>query len=313
MNEEINDALKKYADRVQEYRGQLQKWTEDEVKGYLIEPLLTALLWDPTDPNFVRRQYPVTMGAETKKVDYALMSGDTPICVVEAKAGGSGKVAADRQALSYARNLDVPWALVTNGQRLRLYGVEFFKGEDVVNALVMDIEISPNNLISFDYLKYLANGTLDSKEVYDVFKTFNERQALLVFLQSKKEVLVKIIAKWVKEGWSKGSVDESSLLAPLGIVFGRVERIKEGPTEGQASTARTTVVAGDWKYRHDLGKGIFELKADPTKRIDVSLPGPNVEHQLEKLGLRLSSKSAFGGFYYNLRREADLIRRRSQK
>lgn len=185
MSEEINDALKKYADRVQEHRGQLQKWTEDEVKGYLIEPLLTALLWDPTDPNFVRRQYPVTMGAETKKSDYALMSGDTPICVVEAKAGELDEVAA-RQALSYARNLDVPWALVTNGQRVRLYGVDFFKGEDVVNALVMDIEISPTHLMSLDYLKYLANGTLDSEEAYNVFKTFNERQTLLVFLQSKK-------------------------------------------------------------------------------------------------------------------------------
>lgn len=310
MNEEINDALKKYADRVQEYRDQLEKWTEDEVKGYLIEPLLAALSWDPTDPSFVRRQYPVTMGAETKKIDYALMSGDTAICIIEAKAGELDEIAT-RQVLSYARNLDVPWALVTNGQRLRLYGVEFFKGEDIVNALVMDIEISPNNLTSLDYLKYLANGTLDSKEVYDVFKTLNERQALLVFLQSKKEALVKVIAKWIEEGWSKGSVDEASLLAPLGIVFGRVERIKEGPSEGQISLARTTVVASDWKYRHDLGKGIFELKTDPTKRIDVSLPGPNVERQLEKLGLQLSSTSAFGGFYYNLRREAGLIRKRS--
>ncbi|MBU4473602.1 MAG: type I restriction enzyme HsdR N-terminal domain-containing protein [Candidatus Omnitrophica bacterium] len=310
MSEEINDNLIKYAERVNSFREQFQKWTEVEVKKYLIEPLLTALLWDPTDPNFVRHEFPVTMGSETKKVDYALMSGDTPICVVEAKAGDLDEVAA-RQALSYARNLSVPWALVTNGQRLRLYGVDFSKGEDVVNALVMDTEISPTRLMFLDYLKYLANGTLDSKEAYNVFKTFNERQTLLVFLQSKKEALVKDIAKWIEEHWSKGSVDEASLLAPLGIVFGRVERIKEGSTEGQASITRTTVVAGDFKYRRDLGEGIFELEMDPTKRIDVSLAGPNVECQLEKLGLRLSSKSAFGGFYYNLRREADLIRRRS--
>jgi hypothetical protein len=312
MNEEINDTLIRYAERVNSFREQFQKWTEVEVKKYLIEPLLTVLLWDPTDPNFVRHEFPVTMGSETKKIDYALMSGDTPICVVEAKAGELDEVAA-RQALSYARNLDVPWALVTNGQRLRLYGIEFFKSQDVVNSLVMDIEISPTHLMSLDYLKYLANGTLDSKEAYNVFKTFNERQTLLVFLQSKKEALVKDIAKWIEEHWSKGSVDEASLFAPLGIVFGRVERIKEGSTEGQASITRTTVVAGDFKYRRDLGKGIFELETDPTKRIDVSLPGPSVERQLEKLGLRLSSKKAFGGFYYNLRREAGLIRTTSQK
>lgn len=87
MNEEINDALRKYAERVQSFKEQFQKWNEDEVKGYLTEPLLAVLLWDTTDPNFVRRQYPVTMGSEIKRVDYALMSGDTPICVVEAKPG----------------------------------------------------------------------------------------------------------------------------------------------------------------------------------------------------------------------------------
>src|SRR4030067_2953779 len=121
MTEEINEALKKYAERVQGYKDRLGKWNEDEVKGYLIEPFLKALLWDPTDPNFVRRQYPVTMGSETKKVDYALMSGDSPACVVEAKAGEID-VSDARQALSYARNLDVSWAMVTNGQRVCLYG-----------------------------------------------------------------------------------------------------------------------------------------------------------------------------------------------
>jgi hypothetical protein len=250
------------------------------------------------------------MGSETKRIDYALMSGDTPICVVEAKTGEVDVVAA-RQALSYARNLDVPWALVTNGQRLCLYGVEFYTSENTMNALVMDITFAPESIdASLDSLKYLANGTLDSEDVYDVFKTFNERRALLVFLQSKKDTLVKVIAKWTEEHWDKGSVDEALLLSSLESVFGRIERIEEKPAEGQVPTARAIVVASDWKHRPDLGKGIFELKTDPSKQIDVSLPGPNVERQLEKLGLRLRTKGAFGGFYYALRRVAGLIRRR---
>jgi Predicted type IV restriction endonuclease len=106
------------------------------------------------------------MGSETKRIDYALMSGDTPICVVEAKTGEVDVVAA-RQALSYARNLDVPWALVTNGQRLCLYGVEFYTSENTMNALVMDITFAPESIdASLDSLKYLANGTLDSEDVY---------------------------------------------------------------------------------------------------------------------------------------------------
>jgi hypothetical protein len=297
MNEEIDDALRKYAERVQSFEDQLQKWNEVEVKRYLIEPLLTALLWDPADPNFVRHEFAVTMGSETKRIDYALMSGDAPICVVEAKAGEVDEVAA-RQALSYARSLDVPWALVTNGQRLSLYGVEFYASENTMNALIMDIAISPESIdASLNSLKYLANGMLDSEEVYDVFKTFNERRALLVFLQSKKDTLVKVIAKWIEEHWDKGPVEDSLLVSSLEIVFGRVERVEEKPAGIQTPTPRfTVVVASDWKHRPHLGKGVFELKGDPTKRVDLSLPGPDVERQLEKLGLRLSTKGAFGGF-----------------
>ena len=314
MTEEIKEIignLKNYTERVQGYKDKLGKWNEDEVKGYLIEPFLKALLWDPTDPNFVRRQYPVTMGSKTKKIDYTLMSGDSPICVVEAKAGEIS-VSDVRQALSYARNLNVPWVMVTNGQRICLYGAEFYKSENITNALIMDITISPEILdANLTSLNYLANGTLDSEEIYDVFKGFNERQAIFVFLQSKKDALLKIIAKWIEEHWDKGSVDEASLLSSLESVLGRIEKVEKKSAEGQAPTSRfTVVVASDWKYRSDLGKGVFELKSYPTKRIDVSLPGPDVERQLEKLGLCLSTKSAFGGFYYNLRREASLIRRR---
>ncbi len=282
-----------------------------EVKRFLIEPLLRALLWDPTDPNFIRHEFPVTMGSETKRIDYALMSGDTPICVVEAKTGGLDDVAA-RQALSYARSLNVPWALMTNGQRLCLYGVEFYTAENIMNALVMDITISPESIDAFlASLRYLANGTLDSEEVYDVFKRLNERRALLVFLRSRKNDLIKVVAKWIEEHWGKGSVNDSSLLSSLESVFGKVERIEGVPAKIQTSTSRfSVVVAGDWKHKRDIGKGIFELKSDSNKRINVSLPGPDVERQLEKLGLRVSTKSAFGGFYYNLRREAGLIRRR---
>jgi predicted type IV restriction endonuclease len=307
MTEEINEELRKYAERVQGYKDRLGKWNEDEVKGYLIEPFLKALLWDPTDPNFVRRQYPVTMGSETKKVDYALMSGDSPACVVEAKAGEID-VSDARQALSYARNLDVSWAMVTNGQRICLYGTEFYKSENIMNALVMDIAISPESIdVSLDSLKYLANGTLDSEEVYEMFKTLNERRALLIFLQSEKDTLVKVIAKWIEERWGKGSVDEVLLCASLESVFGRIEGIELEPL---SPSTGSIVVASDWKYRRDIGKGIFELKTDSSKRIDISQPGPDVERQLEKLGLRVSTKSAFGGFYYNLRREAGLIKRR---
>ncbi len=66
------------------------------------------------------------------------------------------------------------------------------------------------------------------------------------------------------------------------------------------------VVAGDWEFISESGEGVFELKSDPTKKIDVSLSGNDVRCQLENLALRLSTEGAFGGFYNTLRRKAVL-------
>lgn len=309
MNEETNEALRKYAERVQMYKDSLSKWSEEEVKGYLIEPFLKALGWDPSDPNFVRRQFPVTMGTEIKKADYALMSGDSPICIVEAKAGVVDTPDV-KQALSYAKNLDVAWAMVTNGQRVCVYGTDFYSAENVTNALIMDVVVSTESN-DLDLLQYLANGALDSEEVYSLFKQLNERQSLLLFLQDRKDDLVKLVSEWVEGQWDKGSVNKDLLVSSLESIFGKIETLARDEAKPKPVTNRLTiVVASDWKHRPDLGKGTFELKTDPSKRIDVSQPGPDVERQLEKLGLRVSTNSAFGGFYYNLRREAGLIRRR---
>jgi hypothetical protein len=147
----------------------------------------------------------------------------------------------------------------------------------------MDIEFSPETIdAQLDVLRHLANGTLDSAEVHDVLKRLNQQKALLVFLQNRKGDLIKVIAKWIEERWGKGSVDDASLLPSLESVFGRIERIEEKSSKiGPSTYSPTIVTAGDWKHRPDLGKGVFELKGDPAKRIDVSLPGPDVLVQPE--------------------------------
>jgi hypothetical protein len=316
MNQDLDHTLRTYADHVESYTNQSSQWKEVDVKRYLIEPLLSALLWDPANPRFVRHEFPVTMGSGTRSADYALMSGSNPVCIVEAKSEKPEETAA-KQVLSYARVLNVPWALVTDGRTLRLYGSEFYKGENVTNAMIMDVRISLDNLdAAIKSLRYLTRGTLDSKEVYDAFKKFNARLALVGFLQSNKGNLIKVITKWVEENWAKGPVDVEDLSASLDTIFSSAERIAQKAQVAMPAAAPTprgtlrTTVAGDWNYRPDLGQGIFELKTDSERHIDVSMSGPDVEHQLIKLGLRVSSTSAFGGFYYMLRRQAGLIRNR---
>jgi len=316
VNEETRNTLSRCVrEFALNYRGNIQNWNEVDVERYFIDPLLNSLRWNTADHNLVRYQYPVTMGSDTKKADYVLLSEGAPICVIEAKAGEFDESAV-RQAMSYALNLRIKWAIVTNGQKLCLYGVHFSTSENVKNALVMDIEFSPDKINDsldsiLDSLEYLARGKLETDGVSDVFKSLNERQALLAFLQSNKNILVKdVITQWIEEQWDKGPVDESVLLGSLESIFGRIERIESTPPARAVPTNNITVTtAGDWDHRPDLGSGIFELMRDQTKRIDVSLGGREMKRKLEELGLRLSTTGAFGGFRYTLRDRAGLINR----
>jgi hypothetical protein len=80
----------------------------------------------------------------------------------------------------------------------------------------------------------------------------------------------------------------------------------------KVNTGLTDTAAGDWEHRPNLGRGIFAYKNDTTKTIDVSCSGPKVKEQLEKMGLKCSSFSAFGGFYNNLRQTAKLAKKKQQ-
>jgi hypothetical protein len=174
--------------------------------------------------------------------------------------------------------------LVTNGIKIRLYGADFYKSENVANALIMDIEISPEALdASMESLQYLTKGKLNSNEAYTAFKDFNEQLAVFALLQEKKDEFIKSIVEWVERRWERGPVKETLVLSALEKVFCRVTRIREITAQASPFTTLTTVVASDFEHRPDLGEGIFEYKRDPSKRIDVSLPGPEVERRLKEL------------------------------
>jgi len=324
MNEGIDNALAKYLDLVQEYGDEMLSWSEDDVKGYLIEPLLDALGWNPRDPHHVRRQVPVTVGVQTVRADYVLVSQGKQICVVEAKAGKLDHDAA-KQALSYASILRVPWALLTNGKEVRFYGVDFGTSDSADDALILDVLIdpatTPEDLAS---LVLLGREMLDSPEAPEKLKALHHRRALRRFLEKNKQALMKSVARWIEEQWEKGPVENHLVPSVLEELFGPGKEtiiitgtvVAKCPKCGADlqkkgdGTRKTPVTAGDFQHAPQGGRGVFELISDPSKRIDVSLPGPEVEAKLAELGLKLSGVGAFGGFYYNLRRQAGLIRRR---
>jgi hypothetical protein len=93
---------------------------EANTKALLIEPLVAALGWDPTDLDVVEREVKVFEGTF---LDYALKRDGTPRLYVEAK--GLNENLDDKkfiaQTVNYANNDGVVWCVLTNGKRVRVY------------------------------------------------------------------------------------------------------------------------------------------------------------------------------------------------
>ena len=96
--------------------------SEADTKAALINPILSALGWEPGDPSSVSEEY--RHKQQDNPVDYALFVLWTqPVLFVEAKA--LNKDLSDHrwitQTLAYASAAGVEWCVLTNGDEYRIY------------------------------------------------------------------------------------------------------------------------------------------------------------------------------------------------
>ena len=106
--------------RIGTHRQSLQQ-NEIRTRTALIDPLLTALGWDVSDPALVTPEYSVGGG----RADYALNGSDSiPAAIVEAKRLGHALNDDERmQMLNYANARGVRYAAVTDGEVWEFYEV----------------------------------------------------------------------------------------------------------------------------------------------------------------------------------------------
>lgn len=139
---------------------------EANTKALMIEPLLAALGWDPTDLDVVDREVKVYDGTF---LDYGLKADGAPRLYVEAKAIGENltdkKFVA--QAVNYANNDGVVWCVLTNGNAWRVFKTNETAAMD--KKLLFEIDISDENQPAADMAKLfrlighqsVVDGTLD--------------------------------------------------------------------------------------------------------------------------------------------------------
>lgn len=117
MLDALHDVIARLQGRIAQH-GELLSKSEAATRYTLIDPLLTALAWDLSDPTQVRVEYLTDRG----RADYVLFAGrKKPQAVVEAKRLGADLDPAIRQSLSYCLVEGIKYSVVTDGERWRAY------------------------------------------------------------------------------------------------------------------------------------------------------------------------------------------------
>jgi hypothetical protein len=231
---ELQDTLKRCAERVQRYRQLRQRVGESNTKAGLIEPIIAALGWDVLDPDEVHREY--RRRPTDNPVDYALLLLRTPRLFIEAK--GLGENLDDprwaNQTISYAAVAGVEWVALTDGAEWRVFNAhapvpveqKLFRSvrvEDVGGAL--------------ELLSLLSKDNMRDNRIEELWKGFfvdRQVSAALTEMFSDGEPardLVNLVAKRVTQ-LSRGDVRSSLMRARVTFDFpSSAPPIPAGPSD----------------------------------------------------------------------------------
>ena len=147
------DALVLVRDRIKNFEREFTS-NEAQTRLSLVDPVLTALGWDPQDPSVVRVEFPVRQRSRNNKADYALLdSQQKPIAFVEAKSLGTDLGLAQDQLFEYGSGEAVPYAIATNGAHWAVYKRER-QGTDLLFKQLLAISIAdqPSTLVAIKLL-----------------------------------------------------------------------------------------------------------------------------------------------------------------
>ena len=135
MLDSLVNIINTLKERIRAHRGELEE-NETRTRMALIDPLLTVLGWDTSDPGCVKPEYPVTGG----KADYGLRNaGPTPAAFIEAKKLGEPLESHREQMTRYSNMAGVKYAGLTNGDRWELY--EVFSPASLDERRILDLSI----------------------------------------------------------------------------------------------------------------------------------------------------------------------------
>ena len=122
--------------RIREHGDSLRPY-ETRTRVALIDPLLTALGWNVSDPSLVIPEYDV----RGRRADYALLSApNQPAATIEAKKLGEPLDSHQIQMLNYSNAAGINYAGLTDGNLWELYDV--FERGDLDKRRILEVNLS---------------------------------------------------------------------------------------------------------------------------------------------------------------------------
>lgn len=117
---DFKDVIKQLSERVEKLKENLQ--TEEATKNALIMPMLQALGYDVFNPMEVMPEFICDIGTKKgEKIDYAIMSNNSPILLIECKHWNQELTLHDNQLLRYFHVSPAKFGLLTNGILYKFY------------------------------------------------------------------------------------------------------------------------------------------------------------------------------------------------
>ncbi len=245
------------ADLVQKYWSLTGKdkpdYNEANTANVFIRPLFQALGWDFSDLDEIQAEKTIVKG----RVDYLFKVKKVSKFCIEVKSLNHDLTDADRkQAISYAYNKGVTWAILTNFRQLQVFNAEV-KTSDLKAALFLNLQVQ-DYVTSFEDLSLLSKqsaleDTLDKKA---------EKYGKLAKRIPVEKKLYEQLAKWrgplfnavYLNNKAKGiSLDQTDQLVQR--LFSRLIFIRTAEDRGLAGDHPLLATVHQWEGQ----KGSFDL------------------------------------------------------
>ncbi|MCI4349680.1 MAG: hypothetical protein L3J93_05640 [Thermoplasmata archaeon] len=307
---EVSDLQRRLAEFqviAEEVLSDVKDITPQQVKHWIVNALLGALRWDPHDKRQVYLDFPIKKGEGTH-ADYALLdSAGKPRLLLEVYAPKTPIRAAAEEAAKKARAVEAPLVLLTTGSEFSLW---FISEKDAPAPLfVLLLKDLPSNAEGF--MGLTAEYRLSETGIEQLRKSAI-KLAVLQMLEDNSEKTFDAMVEWVQAQVAPGALDDATngAIRDATMIWLTEEHLSmplfsahEGPH--RPHDLRSTS-ARDWEQFPKGPPGTFQYKFDTSKTLDVRQGPKEVKQALRMQGLRTSTATAFGGFYYSLRQRASL-------